>query len=93
MAAPTAVEAAEAVDDNIYCLLVCFDFVVAPGDERIVRTKDTQWRPRRWPLAGAARYIAIRAALAVLSVLVLRLDRWRHRNVSWSCLPTVEEVL
>ena len=56
MAALTAVEAAEAVDDDIYRSIVCVNFVVAvPSDERtfVQYRKDTLRRPRHhhWLLA------------------------------------------
>ena len=59
MAAPTAVVAAEAEDDDIYCLLVCFDFVVAPSD-LTPATRRRRWqraRPcrRRWRRARPRR--------------------------------------
>ena len=46
MAAPTAVEAAEAVDDDIYRSSALIFVVAEPSDERMVRTKDTLCRPR-----------------------------------------------
>ena len=70
MAAPTAVEAAEAVDDDIYRSSALIFVVAEPSDERMAgsRTKDTLCRPRCWPLAlvAAGRYIRAQPVLSVL---------------------------
>ena len=68
MAAPTAVEAAEAVDDDIYRSYALIFVVAEPSDERMVRTKDTLCRPRRWPLALVGRYIRAERSLGVVRV-------------------------
>ena len=69
MHAPTAVEAAEAVDDDIFRSSALIFVVAEPSDERMVRTKDTLCRPRRWPLEGRWRWSVHRAQPLMLSVV------------------------
>ena len=57
MVAPTAVEAAEAVDDDIYQSSYLIFVVAELSDEQMVRTKDMYAVPPVPLAAGACRYI------------------------------------